>query len=64
MTTHQPRTRRDALKRKYAVPLRAEILCHNWETAEANNKPLPNTPMMVAEFAQNGGPHLPNYGDG
>ena len=52
MITRQLRIRHDALKRKYAVPLpilrlrrRAEILCHNWETAEANNKPLPNTPI-------------------
>ena len=70
MTTRQLRIRLDALKRKYTVPFpilrlrRAEILCHNWETAEANNKPLPDTPMMVTEFAQNGGPHIPSYGEG
>ena len=64
MTTRQPRIRHDALKRKYAVRRRAEILCHKRETAEANNKPLPNTPLMVAEFAQNGGHRIPNYGDG
>lgn len=51
MTIRQLRIRLDALKRKHAIPLlilrlprRAEILCHNWETAQAKNRPLPDTP--------------------
>ena len=69
MTTLQLRAKLNALKRKYTLPLLilrlrrgAQILCHDWAAAEANNQPIPSTPMMVAKFAQNG-PRLPNYLD-
>ena len=67
MTIRQLRARLNALKCKYALPLlilrrRTQILCNDWAAAEANNQPIPNTLMMVAQFAQNG-PRLINYLD-
>ena len=51
MTIRQIRIRIDALKCKYALPLlilrlrcRAQILCHDWTNAEANNQPSPKPP--------------------
>ena len=65
MTTRQLRAQLNTPKRKHTLPLpirrrRAQIQCHDWANAEANNQPLPNTPCQVSQFAQNA-PRLPNY---
>ena len=65
MTIRQLHAKLNALKRKYALPIlillrRAQILCHDWAAAEANNQPIPSTSNMASQFANNA-PRLPNY---
>ena len=60
MTTRQLRAQLNTPKRKHALPLlillrqRAQTLCQEWNTAQANNQPLPGTPYQVSKFTQNG----------
>ena len=61
MTTRQIRAQLNAPKRKHARPLpiprlrqRAQTLRQEWNTAQANNQPLPGTPYQVSKFTQNG----------
>ena len=59
MTIRQIRAKLNTLKCKYALPLlilrirrRSQIPCDDWANAEANNAPIPNTPLPRSQFAQ------------
>ena len=65
MSLHQIRTRINALRRKFAIPLavmrlrrHADPFCLHWSVAHADQQPLPEPHQFIRQIAQDG-LHLP-----